>query len=83
MENIGNVSVKDKKNTIAEKSQEIGKMLEEAMDIMSDIGVKLIGDGPIEEKRPDANCLLADMDLNESGMRSLLLSLRRLKEILF
>ena len=73
----------ERQKTLAEMSNEIGEMLEQAMGIMSDINVSLFSDSPIEEKRPVSNCLLMDMKLNTEGMQSLLSRLKELKDRLY
>lgn len=72
-----------RQKTLAEMSNEIGEMLEQARIILSDIEVSMFSDSPIEEKRPVSNCLLMDMKLNTEGMQSLLSRLKELKDRLY
>ena len=50
---------------------------------MSDIGVNMFGDAPIEGERPEAECLEHDMCLNVIAMESLLGGILTLKERLY
>ena len=72
-----------KRDTLAEKSKKMGYLLEEAKNLMSDIGVNMFGDVPIEGDRPEAECLEHDMYLNVITMESLLGALRFLAERLY
>ena len=72
-----------RRDTISEKAKRIGKCLEEARILMSDIGVNMFGDVPIEGDRPEAECLEHDMCLNVTAMESLLCGLKFLAERLY
>ena len=72
-----------KRDTLAEKSKRLGYLLEEARILMSDIGVNMFGDAPIEGDRPEAECLEHDMCLNVIAMESLLGGILTLKERLY
>ena len=72
-----------RRDTISEKAKRIGKCLEEARIVMSNIGVNMFGDAPIEDVRPEAECLEHDMCLNVTAMESLLCGLKFLAERLY
>ena len=72
-----------KKDTLAEKSKRMGYLLEEARILMSNIGVNMFGDVPIEDVRPEATCLEHDMCLNVIAMENLLGGILTLKERLY
>ena len=72
-----------KRDTLAEKSKRMGKYLEEARIVMSSIGVNMFGDAPIEDVRPEAECLEHDMYLNVTAMENLLGGLKFLAERLY
>lgn len=72
-----------KRDTLAEKSKRLGYLLEEARILMSDIGVNMFGDVPIEGDRPEAECLEHDMCLNVIAMENLLGGILTLKERLY
>lgn len=72
-----------KRDTLAEKSKRLGYLLEEARILMSDIGVNMFGDVPIEGGRPEAESLEHDMCLNVIAMENLLGGILTLKERLY
>ena len=72
-----------KRDTLAEKSKRIGYLLEEAKILMSDIGVNMFGDVPIEGDRPETECLEHDMCLNVIAAENLLSGLLTLKDRLY
>ena len=72
-----------KRDTLAEKSKRLGYLLEESRILMSDIGVNMFGDAPIEDVRPEAECLEHDMCLNVTAMENLLGGLKFLAERLY
>ena len=72
-----------KRDTLAEKSKRLGYLLEEARILMSDIGVNMFGDVPIEGDRPEAECLEHDMRLNVIAMEGLLCGLKILAERMY
>ena len=72
-----------KRDTLAEKSKRMGYLLEEARILMSDIGVNMFGDAPIEENRPGVECMEHEMCLNVIAMENLLGGLKFLAERLY
>ena len=72
-----------KRDTLAEKSKRMGCLLEEAKTVLSDIGVNMFGDAPIEGDRPKTECMEHDMCLNVVAMESLLCGLKFLAERLY
>ena len=72
-----------KKDTLAEKSKKMGYLLEEAKNLMSDIGVNMFGDVPIESDRPEAECLEHDMCMNVVAMENLLCGLKLIAQRLY
>lgn len=72
-----------RKDTIAEKAKRIGKCLEEAIIVMSNIGINTFGDAAIEDCRPEAQCLEHEMELNVIAMENLLGGLKFLAERLY
>ena len=72
-----------KKDTLAEKTKKMGYLLEDARVVLSNIGVNMFGDAPIEDVRPEASCLEYDMYLNVTAMESLLCGLKFLADRLY
>ena len=72
-----------KRDTLAEKSKKMGYLLEDAKFVLSSIGVNMFGDAPIEDVRPEAECLEHDMCLNVTAMENLLGGLKFLAERLY
>lgn len=72
-----------RRDTIVEKAKRIGKCLEEAGIVMSNIGINMFGDAAIEGERPEAKCLEHEMDLNVIAMENLLGSLKYLADRLY
>lgn len=60
------------RGSITNNAVAIGKMLEEAKCLVSDMGTHLFGDEEIKGERPAAKCLAHEMELNVAGMESLL-----------
>ena len=72
-----------KRDTLSEKSKRLGYLLEEARILMSDIGVNMFGDVPIEGDRPEAECLEHDMCMNVVAMENLLCGLKLIAQRLY
>lgn len=68
------------RRTITDNAREIGKMLEEAKLVISDMGTQLFGDEKIEGERPVAKCLEHEMEINTAAMESLLCGLKCMKD---
>ena len=72
-----------RRDTISEKAKRIGKCLEEARIVMSNIGVNMFGDAAIEGERPEAKCLEHEMELNVIAMENLLGGLKYLADRMY
>ena len=72
-----------RRDTISEKAKKIGKCLEEARIVMSNIGVNMFGDAAIEGERPEAKCLEHEMELNVIAMENLLGGLKYLADRMY
>ena len=83
VEHMGIAACEPKRDTLAEKSKKMGYLLEDAKVVLSSIGVNMFGDAPIEDVRPEAECLEHDMCLNVIAMENLLGGLRFLAERLY
>lgn len=68
------------RRAITENAREIGKMLEEAKMVISDMGTQLFGDEKIEGERVVAMCLEHEMEINVAAMESLLCGLKCMKD---
>ena len=72
-----------KRDTLAEKTNKISFLLNEAGGVLSDIGVNMFGDPPFVGERPKSECLEHDMNLNIIAMENLLGALKFLAERLY
>ena len=72
-----------KRDTLAEKSKKMGYLLEDAKAVLSSIGVNMFGDAPIEDVRPEAECLEHDMCMNVVAMENLLCGLKLIAQRLY
>ena len=75
--------IEPKRDTLAEKSNKIACLLDEAGCVLSDIGVNMFGDAPFVGERPKSEHLEHDMNLNVIAMENLLGSLKFLAERLY
>lgn len=71
------------KRTTKDMVKETAKSLQEASMIVEEIKATLFGGELIDLKRPEANCMEEDIEMNMNGMQSLLCELNYLRSRLY